>query len=139
MWQLLSCIVCSLPPELTLLVQSECVPVGVLDESMQRVLAPQARLLVTTEGLVGRILVDFVQPHGTRLQARADALNGGQVGTPYGGSQTIPGIVGTLDDFLLVAPFEDRQDRTERLLRDHAGVLWWIVVESHRNEPTLRV
>lgn len=51
------------------LVQRDGLPIGVFHQAVQRVLATDAGFLVPAERLVGRILVNLVEPHGAGVEA----------------------------------------------------------------------
>src|SRR5260221_3950499 len=92
----------SLGAETNALVHRDRLPIGVLHQPVERVFASDTRFLMPTECLVGRILVNFIDPERDGLQLRTDSLNSYQVFTPYGSPEAVTPLDRPVDDVLVV-------------------------------------
>ena len=98
--------------EIDLLIQRNRVPVGVLHEAMQGVLASKARLFVPAESLVRRVLVNLIQPDRSGLELAPDSLYCRSVFAPHRCPQAIGCVVSSRNDICFAFPLQQRQDRT---------------------------
>ena len=73
-------------------------------EALRAPLASNTRLLVSAEERLRRRLLPRVDEDGTGLQPFANALGALDVLAPHAGTETGVGVVGALDDLLLIAP-----------------------------------
>lgn len=89
---------------------------GVVGQSSLAKLATNTRLLVTTEGELMVKHVVAVDPDGAGLEAVGHADGGVDVLGVDGGSQAVGGVVGQVDDLLLILELGDGADGAEDLL-----------------------
>src|SRR5262249_5260645 len=85
-------------------------------------LASDARLLVAAEGRAEEMLRHLVDPHESRLDGCRHAMRGDEIVGPDRAGQAIFNLVHLRQHLLLVAPFENGENRTEDLLLADAHV-----------------
>jgi hypothetical protein len=106
-------------------------------EAVSTPLATDARLLVTTEDGLGSGLLEGVDEDGAGFEAAGDALGVLDVLAPNTGTKTGVGVVGALDDLLLVGPGLGGDDGAEGLLGDDAAVVGRVVDDGRLDEEAL--
>src|SRR6266566_9696225 len=79
-------------------------------------LASDARLLVAAEGRAEEMLRHLVDPHEPRLDGCRHAMRGDEIVGPDRTGQPVFDLVNLREHLLLVAPFENGENRTEDLL-----------------------
>src|ERR671935_2686244 len=85
-------------------------------------LAPDAGLLVAAEGGAEKMLRHFVDPHEARLDRRCRAMRGREIVRPDRAGQPVLHLIDLRQHLILVAPFEDGENRAEDLLLGDAHV-----------------
>src|SRR5260221_3778496 len=129
----------SLGAETNALVHRDRLPIGVLHQPVERVFASDTRFLMPTECLVGRILVNFIDPDRAGLQLRTDSLNSYQVFTPYGSPEAVTLLVGPVDNVLFLTPLEKWDDRAQRCLGNDARLIRRVIHSCDRDQAALQV
>ena len=74
--------------------------------------------------------------------ARTSTGNSGgflEIGCPDRSTKTHAGVVGTLDNLILIRPAQDWKNWAERLLLDQSGVFFGVVNDGGRNEVACRI
>lgn len=119
------------------LVKVDDVRVAVSLEALSAPLATDATLLVATEDSLGSRLLEGVDEDGAGLEALGDLLGVGDVLAPDTGTKTGVGVVGALDDLLLIGPGLGGDDGAEGLLGDDAAVVGGVVDDGRLDEEAL--
>jgi hypothetical protein len=119
------------------LVQVDDVRVAVGLEAISAPLATDTALLVATEDGLRSGLLEGVDEDGAGLEASGDLLGVLDVLAPDTGTETGVGVVGTLDDLLLVRPGLGGDNGAERLLGDDAAVVGRVVDDGRLDEEAL--
>jgi hypothetical protein len=119
------------------LVKVNDVRVAVGLEAVSAPLATDTALLVATEDSLGSRLLEGVDEDGAGLEAPGNLLGVLDVLAPHTGTKTGVGVVGTLDDLLLVGPGLGGDDGTERLLGDDTTVVGRVVNDGRLDEEAL--
>jgi hypothetical protein len=120
-----------------LLVKVDDVRVAVGLDALSAPLATDTALLVATEdGLRGGLL-ERVDKDGAGLETLGDLLGVGDVLAPDTGTEAGLGVVGALDDLLLVGPGLGGHDGAEGLLGDDAAVVGRVVDDGGLDEVAL--
>ena len=106
-------------------------------DALSTPLATDTALLVATkDGLRGGLL-EGVDENGAGLEALGDLLGVGDVLAPDTGTEAGLGVVGALDDLLLVGPGLGGHDGAEGLLSDDAAVVGRVVDDGRLDEEAL--
>lgn len=119
------------------LVKVDDVRVAVSLEALGAPLATDTTLLVATEDSLRSRLLEGVDEDGAGLEALGDLLGVGDVLAPDTGTETGVGVVGALDDFLLIGPGLGGDDGAEGLLGDDAAVVGRVVDDGRLDEEAL--
>jgi hypothetical protein len=119
------------------LVEVDDVRVAVGLEAISAPLATNTALLVTTEDGLRSGLLEGVDENGASFEASGDLLGVLDILAPDTGTKTGVGVVGTLNDLLLVRPGLGGNDGAERLLGDDAAVVGRVVDDGRLDEEAL--
>jgi len=120
-----------------LLVKVDDVRVAVGLDAVGAPLATDTGLLVATEDGLGSGLLEGVDEDGAGFEAAGDALGVLDVLAPNTGTETGVGVVGALDDLLLVGPRLGGHDGAEGLFGDDAAVVRRVVDNSRLDKEAL--
>lgn len=100
---------------------------------------PNTAPLVTTKRHARRDVEVRVDPDTPSLQLLRHLRRPSDIRAPDGGTQPHLRVVRLLDHVLFVAPFQHREDRSERLLGHDAGILRRVVDNGGCDEVTFLV
>jgi hypothetical protein len=120
-----------------LLVKVDDVRVTVGLEAVSAPLATDTRLLVATEDGLRSGLLERVDEDRASFETTSNALGVLDVLAPNTGAETGVGVVGALDDLLLIRPGLGGDDGAERLLGDDAAVVGRVVDDGRLDEEAL--
>jgi hypothetical protein len=120
-----------------LLVKVDDVRVTVGLEAVSAPLATDTRLLVATEDGLRSGLLERVDEDRASFETTSNALGVLDVLAPTTGAETGVGVVGALDDLLLIRPGLGGDDGAERLLGDDAAVVGRVVDDGRLDEEAL--
>ena len=110
-------------------------------ETSDTLVASHAGIVNTAErqdggGLRGHHVVDG---HATATQSASHAASTIRIGAPHRSRQTIWGVIGAVDDVLLVRELEHRNRRAEGFIRRGEGVIRNVRQNDWRNEARLTI